>query len=193
MSTDNRSGLDSVRAGEIDLAAEWRRGLAARAATAPTVEKNFLGFRCTMRRLPIAGWYKSGRMPQAVAVAMYVTQKSGDPAAAEKALTPDELRAVAAFERDAICSAVVKPRIISEGEPGPGEIAYDELVEECPDLVAQIMGFIYANSPGVPVRTTEGETTLEAVETFREERSLSGVRGDVPDVRADAEQPSGNS
>ena len=84
-------------------------------------------------------------------------------------------------------------RIVSDGEPllDENDIYFSELFGDCPDLVDKVMQWIMLGSPGIPVKLDDGgETTLEALDTFRDggERGESAGAGlDVPELRNEAE------
>lgn len=78
-----------------------------------------------------------------------------------EALTDDEVTKLSLFALEVVLNTVVAPRIVRN--PGPDEIGPE-------DIPLSDFWFIYHYAMGLsrdlPVKTQEGETTVEAVETF---------------------------
>lgn len=182
--------MSSTQPTAIDYAARWREQLAARKALAeakraaePTAKINLAGFEFVGRRINLQSWVRSGRLPQGLLKQMLDAQPERDGEADEVRLTGDDMVAAVRFQRDAVCESVVDPRIVSEDRSlRDGELSYRELCEQCPELIDEIMRWVMRGSLGVPVPTTEGATSVEALETFREKqprRKPSRPRRDV--------------
>lgn len=156
---------------EKQFAQLWQQIAAKRKETEPTAEITLPGFEdfpFIGRRVPVEGWALSGRIPISLALEVVKSKNVG---ASEDALAEQRVgdaEKAKAFYRDLVTAAVVEPKIVAEGEPGEGEISYAWLVENYPKLAHAIVLWQMEGAPGVPVLTTGGETTVEAVRSFRE-------------------------
>lgn len=179
-----------------DYAAEWREGAARAAAAqaaeeaqAPTGEITLLGFSFVGRRLPLQRWIRSGRVPQALTAQMIRIHRGEQSDMAEEDLTTDDLISGNAFVRDAITYCVVEPHIVTHTRPlAAGEVRYAEVFDPKPELIDALMQWIYAECPGVPVRTEGGETSIKALSHFPDDAAGSpGAEpgADVPELRRD--------
>lgn len=160
-----------------DLAAAWRKLAAAGAeaqaeieAQAPTALITLRGFTFVGRRLPLERWIQSGRVPQALTAQMIRISRGEQSDVDEDDLSTDDIVAGRAFVSDAITYCVVSPRIVTHTRPpAKGEVRYSEIFDPRPDLIDALMGWIYANCPGVPVRTEGGETSVKALTHFSDD------------------------
>jgi hypothetical protein len=174
-----------------NLATQWKEQLAVCAArnaeerkAEPTAAITLAGFTFVGRRLPLQKWIRSGRLPQGILAQILDDQTSADGITPE--LPPDEVIAAVRFQRDAVCYCVVEPKIVTHGQPGDDEISYQALCEASPELIDELIGWALAGAPGVPVATTEGEVSVDALKNFQQKRP-----GGVPvRVGADGEQVS---
>lgn len=157
-----------------DYAKQWNDLLAAtqEPEEEPTGEIELLGFKFIGRRIPLALWIRSGRLPEAL-VRQLLEAKEGAPAVpidAER-LSPGQFSRMVNFQKDAVCESVVEPRIVDHLDAlQPGELRYQTLCEKRPDLVDAIVQWVYQNCPGVPVRTKEGDVSVSALSNFPDER-----------------------
>ncbi len=190
--------MSSTQPTAIDYAAQWREQLAARKAIAdaeraaePTAKVNLNGFEFIGRRINLQSWIRSGRLPQALLKQMLDAQPDKQSDVRMEELATEDTIAAINFQRAAVCESVVEPRIVAEQRPlRDGELSYMALCEQCPELIDQILQWVFAGSPGVPVRTAEGETSVETLNNFRDERPKrkpARPRRHVPDVRASTE------
>lgn len=150
-----------------EFAALWREKMAQEE---PTVEREFGGFRGMFRRLPIAGWFKAGKVPQFLVHALMKARADGSfEHLQDESLSPEELSQSVEFQRKVVCQVCVNPKVVAEDRPlEEHEISYTELAEHCPDVVDLIVGWVLAGSPDIPVRMNDdSEVTVAEVESFR--------------------------
>lgn len=163
------------------LAQQWEQQLNQRRAAQKTAQVTFAGFPVVARRVGLDVWTKAGRVPQFFFEEMWKAQDGKEPDRSE--MTPEDIKRGVKFQRDMVCETVVEPKIVAEDRPlEAGEVSYSELVSVAPDFVDELMRWVVSGCPDVPVETTKGETTVEAVANFRKSRKKSasaGVGGDV--------------
>lgn len=142
---------------------------------AETAEINLDGFEFIGRRLPLQEWVRAGRVPQGLTAQFIRIQRGEQTDIKESDLTSDEVIEAMKFQPDAICYCVVKPKIVRHSLPlQAGEVRYSEVFSKTPELIDKIMTWVFQGCPGVPVKTKNGVTTVEAVENFRE-----GITGEA--------------
>ena len=156
----------------------------------PTAEIELCGFRFLAKRPPLSVWIRSGRLPQSLLVQLLNLEKDPDAEISSSTIPVEDLPQTVDFQREAVLHAIVSPRIVT-GRPGDGEFSYMALCEQRPDLINAIVGWVLLGSPGVPVKTTEGELSVDALSRFRQDQPGGGVpatdRADGADVRHTAE------
>jgi hypothetical protein len=178
-----------------DYAAGWRERAARLEAERPQQEEptgviTLDGFEFVGRRLPLERWIKAGRVPQSLTAQMIRVYRGEQPDLDESQIPTDDLIASHRFVREVVTYVVVEPRLVTEERAlAAGEVRYSEVFDKAPHLVDLIMQWVYAGSPGVPVRTEGGETSIEALSHFPDDaEGGSGAQSgaDVPELRRDA-------
>lgn len=139
-------------------------------ASEPTAELTLpSGEVFTVRRPPLQVWVAAGKIPQS-----FLRKMGGDAGAISAAQLSDaETLAAIEFVRDAIVYACVSPKLVIGGT-GEDELDPSELD---PADFEFLTGWIMQGCPGVPVRTKEGETSIEALDRFRQKRPGGGTVG----------------
>jgi hypothetical protein len=153
----------------VDYAALFRQKVQEKRETAPTIEREFDGLMFVVRRMNMAGWLRTGRMPEYFA-AIYV----GDQETArqkEKKMSPEELDEIVQFQKDVVRESVVLPRVVFEDRPlEANEISFKELSESNTVAIEALVMWQLDGAPDVPVRMKGGETAqISDIKTFREE------------------------
>ena len=174
----------------------WRQKTLARresANTSPVLDVD-LGDGCEFRgrRIDVQMWVKAGRMPQRLTEQIIRVHKGEQEQINEAELTAHDTIAALRFQRDLVCASFVEPVIIGdENAPlGDGEMYFSEAFADCPDWIDKVVNWQMQGAPGIPVPLDDGgETTLEALDTFRdgtrgEEPTSAGA--DVPELRTAA-------
>ncbi len=93
-----------------------------------------------------------------------------------EALSDEELASLMIFAREVVMAAVVRPKLVARPSPGiEDEIGPDDI--ELQDFW-HIFNWAMSGAPGVPIETKDGETTVEAVETFPGQPSASNSAGE---------------
>jgi len=172
-----------------DFAAIWREGV----SKTPTVEREFAGLPCIARRLSLMGWAQAGKLPHFLVEIMLKAKAGEDIEIKTSDIAPEEFTALMNSQRDIVCEVLEMPKVITEDrELADGEISYASLVMNRPDVVAEILTWVRAGCPDVPVATKNGKgTTVETVSNFRKggkRRAASQPRNDVravPEVPAE--------
>lgn len=159
-------------------ASEYRKRKAEREPIADLTLPSGAIFK--VRRPPLQVWITSGKVPQSFVRSMLNANLNGITA---EALDPEETVSGLIFLRDAILYAVVEPRLIPGGT-GENELDPAELDPEDFEFLQR---WILRGSPGVPVLTKEGETTIESLNRFRPKRT--GGRPFSPSTDSDEVQP----
>lgn len=163
------------------------------------------GANWLVRRPRVETWMMGGRIPQHLVLkALEGARKMGGDGGKEAAegvlaamspdLAPQEAVQVLIFARELVREALVYPkiRVLKEGEDveevranlKPDEILADQIH---PLDFWFVFRWASAGSPGVPVETGKGATTLEAVETFRPGERPSDAGADRGGVGLPAE------
>jgi hypothetical protein len=105
-------------------------------------------------------------------------------------LSDEELAAVVIFARELVCAMLVSPKLVLNPKPSSDEIGPDDIGDDFWPLFNYGMaGFFNLK---IPVGKEE-EVTVSDLESFRGEPSVSGNSDNGGKVRADAEQPIGDS
>lgn len=172
-----------------DQWAELLANVPAKEEAEPTAEIELCGFKFLGRRIPLQAWIRSGRLPQALLMQLLEVSEGQATEAGAGTLRNEDLPAAIQFQRDAVMQSVVEPRIV-QGKPKKGEISYMQLCEARPDLIDAIINWVIAGSPGVPVPTKKGATSVESLSRFRQKRPGGVFAEPVPDgadVRSEAE------
>jgi len=91
-------------------------------------------------------------------------------------LSEEDFERLMVFARDVVTAALVMPRLVARPSPGiETEIGPD-------DIPFTDFWFIFnwamSGATGIPVKTKEGETTVEAVHTFPESAGSGASTGD---------------
>jgi hypothetical protein len=150
-------------------ATEWRaKADAQREAQAVPLELPS-GATVMVSRPPIALWVAHGRIPQTLTEDLHrvFVETEGDPDEVEEAFEEiGEKRsgAILVFMRDAVKAACVKPRIVetpaSEEEISPADIPLEDF--------SAIFAWVIQGSPSVPVKTADGEVSVQSLRNFRQ-------------------------
>lgn len=146
------------------------------------------GATFTLRRPPLQAWINAGRVPQAFvkfAVGVMVNPER------LQDVSEEEFVVGMKFISDAIRYACVSPRLV-DGGTGDDELDPTELDPVDYEFLTK---WVMAGSPGVPVATKGGETSIEALNRFRQKRPGGGFADDSTDggeVRAEAELDAGH-
>jgi|SRR5215213_2012693 len=127
-------------------------------------------------------YLKFGQMPQAL-VSLLVKTKNPDQLehatvmASFAQLSDEEFKQYMLFARDIVAASVVRPKIVV-GATGEDEIDPSDIP---PGDFWHLVSWAALAARGIPVQTTKGDTTVEAVETFRPEQGVSdALSGSVP-------------
>jgi hypothetical protein len=174
-------------------ASEWRR--LGRQAAAPPDKESIIdftlpsGFVVKLTRPPLDMWLLNGAIPtQLIDKALAAFSEAGDDDAGRREAVaevlqenPSQALRTLAFMRSAVERAVVWPRITLDADPNnPDEMHPGDIPEG--DFAA-IVGWVLGGSKGVPVETTGGGTTVEAVENFPAKPRVRGSRKSVSKAR----------
>lgn len=131
-------------------------------------------FKC--RRPPLEVWIAAGRVPQSFLLKMQKAEK-GDGGAV--VLTDEETVSTINFVRQALTYAVVEPRLVVDATGNDDLDPADLDIEDFHFLTSWIL----SGCPGVPVKTKEGETSIDNLARFRQKRTGS-TRLPQPDGEA---------
>lgn len=157
---------------KINLTARWKQQLVEQAATREpelTAEVELVGFRFIGRRIPLQSWIRAGKLPQAILRQIFSNE--GDIEIIPTELSADEVIQSIEFQRECVCTAVVEPKIVAHDQPlADDEIGYADLCLQMPELVEAIISWAIAGSPGVPVKTKEGEVSVDTLARFQQKR-----------------------
>lgn len=153
---------------------KYRKHRAEKAKQEPTAEVKLpSGEVFTLRRPPLHIWVSTGKIPQ-----HFIRQARKLIDAPEGAQpTDDEALNALKFMGDIVRYACVSPRI--KEDPGPDEDAIDpsEFIEGDFEFIFQ---WATNQAPDVPVLTEGGQTSVEALESFRDEGRGGGTAGHRP-------------
>ena len=158
-------------------ASAWR-AKAEDEADVPTVPLTLpSGAVIKARRIPLEGWLATGKLPQVMVREFLDAHPDDDEGAAtqraQESLSRDPettLETLQAMRRVVVWS-VVWPRIV-EGARGEGEIDPMDIPDR--DFFF-IFGWALNGAPDVPVRTKEGEVSVDALKTFRARRTSAAA------------------
>lgn len=132
-------------------------------------------------RPPIAEWVAFGLLPQHLtALVLKGAQENGlTPAsmAGDVINSSESLQQLAGFIREILTWSIIEPRIV-DVPTSTKEIAAARVPDK--DLMF-ILNWVKELSPGVPVPTTEGTTSVGALETFRQRTEGPTVTGNSDD------------
>lgn len=174
---------------KLNLASQWKQRLAEQAAAREpeiTTETELAGFRFIGRRVPLQSWIRAGKLPQGILRQIFSDEKK-DIEISPAELSADELIQSIEFQRDCVCTAVVEPKIVAHDGPlAEDEIRYADLCVQSPELVEAVLSWALAGSPNIPVKTEEGEVSVDALARFQQERTERASVG----VGVDGEQVS---
>jgi hypothetical protein len=186
-----RPRRDRVKEQPVDLLSVWEEDFkeADKARPEyPVVNVVFAGLPCKARRMNTLDHLNAGSLPIHLASEL-LAELSGEPSKTDEApqispemfaqLPPDEqarLREEQAKEREkvdqyaraVVCKTIVEPRIVLSTKPGPGEISYGRLFLKRPTFITEVLAWVRNDCPSVSVRATGGETSVKALENFRE-------------------------
>lgn len=169
---------------KVSRAAQWRAHAEEKQRKpdeSETAEVDFGdGFICVVRRLPLHGWLRSGRVPDYLAREVFVEGASSvTPQTLDSETAQREYDELTAFERFAVPYVTVSPHVVLESEITPerplgdDEVTYEEIAIKTPRVLQRIIGWILADSPEIPVRTTDGEAvTVSDLASFRESQQV---------------------
>lgn len=152
--------------------AATKRAAAAREAApmAAITLPGFEDFPFLGTRLPISEWMENGLVPQSLADKLIDFQQASE--GDEFSIKGDELKHWYRLEKRIVQATIVEPRIVFEDrELNEGEFFAGNLPG---GFMQAVMLWAIRLSSGVPVATVEGQTTLEAVETFRPDGARAG-------------------
>lgn len=155
------------------LASQWQTAAQERAAESAKQEPTaiiklpgFEEFPFVGRRLPMVEWAQNGMIPQTLADKFIEQQEDETDVEADAGqLSADETKRMLRFRQRVIATVVVDPVIVFEDRPVTGNEVMAAVMPA--DLLNAIFKWAMALSPGVPVATDEGVTTVAAVESFR--------------------------
>ncbi len=175
--------------------ATWRAEAARRAeqqrANEPTALitlPEFPLFPFIGRRLPWQEWIANGLIPESLSNQLAAQADDREVEDDSAPLSGAEAQAWIRFRQRVISSVTVDPHIVFDDRPlKENDIHAAELPD---DLLQAIYRWAMALSSGVPVMTTNGMTTVGAVETFRHDNlgtpESAGVGLPLPEVRAES-------
>lgn len=148
------------------------------------------GVECDVRRPGPEIGLKGGKMMR---VLYKITDADGKPLPFDQvlkrieALSDEELASLMIFAREVVMATVVRPKLVAKPSPGiEDEIGPDDI--ELSDFW-HIFNWAMSGAPGVPVQTKDGETTVDAVETFSGKQTAGDSAGQ--DGGAQQEESSG--
>jgi hypothetical protein len=182
----NVPGANERTPPKVSSSAEW----AAKKEQAPTqpVPTTLLtcpsGATVEVCRPDLIVWLASGALPQVYVDLIIGVDGELDPQQKKEAAArvdaelqsdPRKLRQSLNFMRDAVLAAVVRPRI-KLGATGPDEIEPSLIPDEDFHFIFQ---HVIAGSPGVPVETEGGQTSVDGLSNFRDESLLRPTGDDV--------------
>ena len=150
-------------------ASGWRDKARTGATTSTVILTLPSGFEIEARRIALANWLATGRMPQRFVTEVMKATRKGKALDGEKlaaALDGDDLLKMLEFMRDVVQSAVVSPRIVVGGT-GEDEIDPSEIPAEDFQF---IFAWAMAGSPDIPVETATGGVSVDALGRFPEKR-----------------------
>jgi hypothetical protein len=191
----NAPGANERTPPKISSAAEWAaKKEQAPAQPAPTALLTCpSGATVEVCRPDLIVWLASGALPQ-IYVDLIIgvdgeldPQQKSEAAArvdAELQSDPRKLRQSLNFMRDAVLAAVVRPRI-KLGASGPDEIEPSLIPDEVFHFIFQ---HVIAGSPGVPVETEGGQTSVDGLSNFRDGSALRPTSDDMRPAQAEDEQ-----
>ena len=143
------------------------------------------GAEFVMRRPPLDLWMAAGRIPQTFLRAMLEAQQGGSNANVQ--FSTEETMDGLAFLTEAVIYSCVEPRVALTSDD-PDVLRLDELD---PEDFRFLTGWVQAGSPGVPVKTQNGEVQPEKLARFRQKRpggGSAGIGNDSAEVLDPSEQ-----
>ena len=174
----------------MNRAQDWKRRFKKPQQADVTAEIELNGFKFIGRRPPLEIWIRSGRMPQSLFEAILKLEKREIDEITPETVNSGDTVALLNFQRDLVLYAVKEPRIVL-ADAKDDEILYQELVENEPELVEAIISWVIKGCEGIPVKTKEGEVSVESLSGFRQKRPgglPAWARTDSADVRDEAER-----
>jgi hypothetical protein len=139
------------------------------------VEREFAGFPVKARRISLRGMLKAGSLPRALVE--HMLRIDNDAEYREEAKTknaPEHYRRSFEYQRLVVADVIGEPRFVSgDAEPGEGEVSYARFVRLFPQFVEEVVDWVEAGCPDVPVALKGGdETSLDEIASFPD-----GARG----------------
>lgn len=137
----------------------------------PTIAKDFV-FRFVAQRVDFTSMLYGGLLPESFARSILDRRERAQNNKDfeddfEKNADYEEKKGALEFQLKIAQLVCCEPKLVMR--PAENEEEYD--ISDLPfsgDLIVALFNYAMGASPGVPVETTKGETTLKAVETFRE-------------------------
>jgi hypothetical protein len=175
----------------MNYADQWNRQIEAKTeGTENAVELEFAGLKGLFRRLSIAGWLKTGKLPYFVIEILNGIAEKGEDASAAL-VSKDDFERGREFQRSVVMAVTAEPKIVDHNDPlNPGEVRYSDLAFIYPDAVDQIVAWVIAGSPEIPVQMVDGtKGNLTDVKNFRnrkQRRMDASVGSKVSKVRRKA-------
>lgn len=178
------------------LAAQFRRNLsqvAPKTATVrlpiPDIAPDFV-FEFVAKRVDIESMLYAGMLPERLALTLMAQrdEAGGDAEATAARMTAQEQLAMLDFQRRIACEVCVEPRLVFRAPENDGEIDLRE-IPYAGNLIVALFTYAMNLSPDVPVATATGETTVEAVESFRDEPALHDAGDNGKAVRPASKRP----
>jgi hypothetical protein len=175
----------------MNYADTWNRQIEAKTeGTENAVELEFAGLKGLFRRLSLAGWAKTGRLPYFVIEMLQKAAADGKDVAPALVSKEDFDKGIE-YQKSIVTAVTAEPKIVDHDGPlNPGEVRYNDLAFMFPDAVDQIVAWVMSGSPEVPVRMTDGtKASLTEVGNFRnrkQRRTASATRNKVSKVRRKA-------
>jgi hypothetical protein len=145
------------------------------------VEMTFAGLPCKVKRMGLLDHLNANTIPTHIA-AVLMAELSGVSSTEDEAkeLSPQEAenaqKEFNEYTRAVICATLVEPRVVQSLTPAPGEISYGRLFVKNPTFISEVLAWVRNGCPGVPVKTKEGETSVGALENFREGQVVPASR-----------------
>ena len=173
----------------IRYAAQFKKRIAAVAPPTtivhlpiPSIAPDFV-FEFEARRVSIESMLYSGALPEKLALTLIGHQETSAPAE----LSGAEQLQILEFQRRIACEVCVSPRLVFRDATSDDEVDLRD-VPYSGNIIVALFQYAMNLSPDVPVATQSGETTVDAVERFRQQSALPDDGDHGAPVRSSAKR-----